>query len=190
MIRQWIHSSGVLVLLGLVVTLTSACATRSYTPVALDVDAMESRLGGEVVAVNKAPHAHVAAVNSELFISVSRSQSAEGEPDQVVIYLCDNDRMGLWLTGDWPEETTTYTADGVTVTLRPTAQGFSGTFRNEGGAVESFVATSATGRAGLYWAEGNYGGRDLLAGWIVLADGQQRGGSGHTTGSGGGKVSF
>ncbi len=93
-------------LLWLVPALTGASAARSESPVGLDLDAIESRLRVETVAVERASFASVAAVNLYVLIGVSRSQMPQAGPGDVVIYLCDNDQMGLSFTGPWPEETT------------------------------------------------------------------------------------
>lgn len=108
-------------LLWLVPALTGASAARSESPVGLDLDAIESRLRVETVAVERASFASVAAVNLYVLIGVSRSQMPQAGPGDVVIYLCDNDQMGLSFTGPWLEETTTYESEGVTVTLTPAA---------------------------------------------------------------------
>jgi hypothetical protein len=63
---------------------------------------------------------------------------------------------------------------GGAVTFTLTARGLRGTV-TIGGRAHRFVATRAPAWAGYYRAEGAMNGRSVYAGWVVAANGQQRG---------------
>lgn len=93
-------------------------------------------------------------------------------------YLCDGRRVSRWLT------TTALEQGRVALTARDgerlgTATLASGVVRGQlelDGSVHAFHAVRARGQAGLYRATVERGGRVRAdAGWVVLADGSQRG---------------
>jgi hypothetical protein len=103
-------------------------------------------------------------------------------------YVCDGVATWGWVEGE---------LDGVhgmsdsdhsvqAIAIEVGAEDLEGTVTFENGEVASFTATLAEGDAGLYRAEEPLDDQTLLGGWIVLADGRQRGGIAGIPGGGGG----
>jgi hypothetical protein len=68
--------------------------------------------------------------------------------------------------------------------LQLTGDTLSGTFTRAGGAPAAVTGQLVTGEAGLYRAEASGNGVSVLAGWILAASGEQRGGAGLEGGGG------
>jgi hypothetical protein len=101
------------------------------------------------------------------------------DEDKVLAYVCDGKSLGTWFTGA-PDEDGTLTltaADGARLTGRIAGGQLSGTVTLPGDAApHPFKASSVSAPAGLYRAKGEVRGQPAVGGWIVLADGSQRGG--------------
>ena len=107
------------------------------------------------------------------------------EDDKVLAYVCDGKSIGTWLTGK-PGDDGTLTlaaADGARLTGRIAGGRLSGTVALPGhSAPHPFTASTVSAPAGLYRAKGEVRGQSAVGGWIVLADGSQRGGIRTSTG--------
>ncbi|MCI0397049.1 MAG: hypothetical protein L0322_19195 [Chloroflexi bacterium] len=107
---------------------------------------------------------------SELFVAITTD-----EEGNVLAYACDN-QADSWFRGTVAGDTIDLTSqDGARLQATLGEETASGTFTPAGGQPLTFNATPATGNAGLYRAEGQADGDDHVAGWIVLANGEQRG---------------
>jgi hypothetical protein len=121
---------------------------------------------------------------------MNNDDEADGEDEQsdIVVYLCDGEvgtqgMFELWLTGDFDEDGMTLTNEDVDENSEVKLALVDGEFL--GAATLSgeekpvpFVASGATGGAGLYMAESEAYIVDdgpLSIWWVVLADGRQRG---------------
>jgi hypothetical protein len=105
---------------------------------------------------------------------------------RVRAYVCDGDghtiHLYAWFTGRGTgsfDLTGGPVADSHPDRLTCTVQGGAvvGRFTDASGKSFSYRAGPDTGRAGMFGAEGKLGGKRVTGGgWIVLADGQERGG--------------
>jgi hypothetical protein len=95
---------------------------------------------------------------------------------EVSAYICDGKKIGEWFHGTPGQEIKLRSADGTELDATITADGVAGTVRLASDAPVDFDAKPATGAGGLYRTQADYGdGKALLAGWIVLPSGDQRG---------------
>ena len=101
------------------------------------------------------------------------------DDDKVLAYVCDGKSVGTWFTGA-PNEDGTLSltaADGARLSGRIADGELSGTVILPGDpAPHPFKAGSVSAPAGLYRSKGEVRGQAAVGGWIVLADGSQRGG--------------
>lgn len=101
------------------------------------------------------------------------------DDDKVLAYVCDGKSVGTWLTGA-PNEDGTLSltaADGARVSGRIAGGELAGTVTLPGDPTpHAFKARSVSEPAGLYRNKGEVQGQPAVGGWIVLADGSQRGG--------------
>lgn len=100
------------------------------------------------------------------------------DDDKVLAYVCDGKSLGTWFAGA-PNDDGTLTvtaADGARLTGRITGGELSGTVTLPGATPRPFTAPAVSAPAGLYRAKGEVRGQAAVGGWIVLADGSQRGG--------------
>jgi hypothetical protein len=112
---------------------------------------------------------------SDAFVGVVVDQTE----DRVLAYLCDGKSTGTWFSGAPGEDgTLALTAtDGARLTGRIAGGALSGTVTLAGDpSPHPFNAKSVSAPAGLYRARGEVRGQPAVGGWIVLADGSQRGG--------------
>jgi|CXWL01.1.fsa_nt_gi serine/threonine-protein kinase len=116
---------------------------------------------------------------SDAFIAVILHKNGE-----VTAYVCDSADISAWFKGSVDGSSLDLTnADGARLTADLAADSFTGTFTPSGSSPLTFTVTKADQPAGLYRGEDTVDGVDLVAGWIVLPNGDQRGSV-----SGGGKV--
>jgi hypothetical protein len=99
---------------------------------------------------------------------------------KIQAYVCDgmHGRVSVqeWFTGLVPGDTFDLTSKGRTrLTGVLTSDAVSGKFITADRKEHSYTASLATGDAGLIRIETIHYGRNLVAGWIQLADGEQRG---------------
>jgi len=102
----------------------------------------------------------------------------------VTAYVCDSASISAWFKGsvDGSSLDLTNASDArLTADLAPDS--FTGTFTPSGNSPLTFSVTKADQPSGLYRGEDTVDGVDLVAGWIVLPNGDQRGAV-----SGGGKT--
>lgn len=171
----------------------------------LDLETLEAELDGETLRAESfearrpgsTTYVGEAAGHPGVFVAVSHlaeeSDLAEGDeqPDDVVLYICNGEvgarnEVSLWLSGEFDESGTTFTGateegdEDFEVKLAFVDGAFLGTATLPD--VEkpvTFVASEATGDAGLYGTESEAlatNGNPLPVRWVVLADGRQRGG--------------
>ncbi|MBI5823043.1 MAG: hypothetical protein HZB18_03380 [Chloroflexi bacterium] len=119
---------------------------------------------------------------SDAFISVVLHTDGS-----VTAYVCDSVAISEWFKGNADDSSLDLTnASGARLTADLAAGSFNGTFTPSGANGSSpltFSVNAADQPAGLYRGEDTVDGVDLVAGWIVLPDGDQRGAV-----SGGGKT--
>ena len=105
------------------------------------------------------------------------------EGDTVNGYLCDGNEgkgeLSEWFVTSATGDTKAFVAtsrNGIKISGTTGSDGIKGTVTLKDGSEKSFSAAPAKDDAGLYRASAKDGdGRSLLAGWILLADGTQRG---------------
>lgn len=107
------------------------------------------------------------------------------DDDKVLAYVCDGKSLGTWFTGA-PEDDGSLAltaADGARLSGRIAGGQLAGTVTLPGDAApHPFTASSVSAPAGLYRTKGEVRGQPAVGGWIVLADGSQRGGIRTSTG--------
>lgn len=166
----------------------------------LNVDTMTTELEGETLPVvsyeelRPGSTTYVGAVpgRSDLFVGVSLLDAgAEGptEADQpdIVAYLCDGTvgstaEVGVYLWGEYDEAGVTLTGEAgtrdedATVELTMGDGEFLGAVTLAGEESHPFLATEATGDAGMYVAAIDLDPDEFTSiHWVVLPDGRQRG---------------
>lgn len=117
-----------------------------------------------------APNAFVGAVpGTDAFVALITTNGTS------LSYVCDSKQVASWFKGPVTNNAIDATAangDRLKATL--SATGATGTL-TMGGKDFPFAAAKASGDAGLFRAEQAAGGANVVGGWIVGADGQQRG---------------
>jgi hypothetical protein len=83
-----------------------------------------------------------------------------------------------WFNGSSDGTVVNLTEAAGQLQVRLTATDMSGTLTLTGGRSLSVTGRSVAGDAGLYRAEATGSGAKAVAGWVLAADGQQRGGVG------------
>ena len=129
-----------------------------------------------------AAHSYVgAAAGTAAFVAVVTDGS------RVLAYVCDGvpaDPVGTlptiqtWFNAPSDGSTVDATQAGTRLQLRLTGTDMTGTLTLAGGRQLAVTGKAATGDAGLYRAEATGAGAKAVAGWILAADGAQRGGVG------------
>lgn len=97
---------------------------------------------------------------------------------RVLAYVCDGTTVATWFTGEADEEgnVSLSSRDGASLTGRIAGGRLSGTVALPGAAAaHRFSAPAVTDPAGLYRLKGEVGGQAAVGGWVVLADGRQKG---------------
>lgn len=106
---------------------------------------------------------------------------------RALAYVCDGvpgEPLGTtptvqeWFNGPSDGRAVSVTQAGGQLQLRLTDTDMSGTLTLADGRVMQVIGRATTGDAGLYRAESAGSGAKAVAGWILAADGQQRGGVG------------
>lgn len=140
---------------------------------ALDLDTLQAETEGGIFQAAPMPNTFVADVDEDLYIGISL------EEDDVTVYLCDGERVGVWLTGEVDDEGLAELGsfeEGAYVQLGVDDDLVSGSVTVAGAlGAHRFEATPANGDAGLYRAEETFEGEDYVGGWVVLEDGRQKG---------------
>lgn len=96
--------------------------------------------------------------------------------DQVTAYICDSQNIAEWLDGKWNGESLNLTsADGTLLQAKKDAKAISGTVQLSDGQPLNFSAPIVGDRAGIFLNEETQDDQLLETGWIILADGQERG---------------
>ena len=101
----------------------------------------------------------------------------------VVAYVCDGSEAGVslwgWFAGELVDDhTTLVSTTGMALLLDGSGATPTGAViptHSKGGTPLAFTTEPATGNAGLWRAQGIVDDIPVLAGWVVLNDGQQRG---------------
>lgn len=102
----------------------------------------------------------------------------------VTAYVCDSVSISEWFMGNVDGSSLDLTnASGARLTADLAPDSFTGTFTGSDGSPLSFSVQQEDEPYGLYRGEDTVDGVDLVAGWIVLPDGEQRGAV-----SGGGRI--
>lgn len=171
----------------------------------LNLDTLEAALNDEILQAESSEESRPgsttyvgeAAGRPGLFVAVSHldeettQPEADEQPDDVAVYMCDGEigartDLSLWLTGDFDETGMTFTGtvadeeidEEATVKLALIDGEFLGVATFPGEDPVAFVASEATGDAGLYSADSEeHTDNDdpMTIRWIVLPDGRQRG---------------
>ena len=95
---------------------------------------------------------------------------------EVLAYVCNGKEIGQWFRGEAGKDGAALTAaSGARLEAKLSANKATGTVTLSDGRKLAFDASPATGDAGLYRARGQVAGADVLAGWVLLPDGEQRG---------------
>lgn len=103
-----------------------------------------------------------------------------GEDGEVTAYVCDGEEGEMAATGDWftgevdGAELSLQAESGATLEAELTDDGATGTYTSADGTTQALTAEPAEGDAGLYRGEDG----DVVAGFIVSNDGDDRGGIG------------
>lgn len=152
---------GILVLLGMGVTPLAVAAGH-------DDHAEETGAMLDVAAVQR----YVGAVDDALFVGLDVMEADHPEaPRAVSAYLCDGADVSVWLHGSLEGSDATLRADTAMLEVTLAGDRAYGSVSLDGDAARVFAAEAATDEAGLYRPEEP----DVRGGWIVLADGRQRG---------------
>lgn len=108
---------------------------------------------------------------SDAFISIVVHTNGE-----VTAYVCDSVTISEWFSGSADGSSLDLTnGNGAHLSADLSADSVQGTFTPAGGSALTFTTSAVTHPAGLYRGEDTVDGVDLVAGWIVLPDGDQRG---------------
>lgn len=98
------------------------------------------------------------------------------ENNTVIAYVCDGQTISTWFRGDRTENGIDLAAaNGAQLIANLEAETATGRFILPDGQEHTFTAQLATDPAGLYRAEEAIDGTEYVGGWIILADGDQRG---------------
>jgi len=115
-------------------------------------------------------------VDHDLFIGVLVADDQDDpERQALVVYLCDGADVSTWLFGDATGASTVLETTDARVEVLLGHDSVVGVVERTGAAPRSFAADLVTGDAGLFRAVETIEGSDYVGGWIVLADGRQRG---------------
>jgi hypothetical protein len=98
--------------------------------------------------------------------------------ERVAAYLCDRGRTSAWFPHRRNRDGRTLLRSrtrAATLALEPAAAGLRARVKLPNGATRTLRLTPAGGRAGIYRATAKTRRGAIEAGWIVLADGSQRG---------------
>jgi hypothetical protein len=106
------------------------------------------------------------------FVGIVTSQN------KAMVYICDGAQLAQWYRGPI-QSGGLLEAVSNNQQSRITAQVLShsiiGTITLQHGQTFAFKATPASGKAGLYRSEHSLDGKNYLGGWIIAANGEQRG---------------
>lgn len=141
----------------------------------LDLETQEAVIASEAVQAEPYENTYVGEVTDDLFIAVSLGGRYPQDSDEITVYLCDN-VLSVYLSGDLDQnDEAILTDDEAEVEIAITDDEITGTVTLSGEDPMSFTAVEASGDAGLYAAELDVDGVEIIPRWIVLSDGRQRG---------------
>ena len=106
--------------------------------------------------------------------TLARSRALVGivtRGDTVRAYVCDGRKVGLWFDDRVVDGKVAASANGSRLTATFAKRSATGSVTIDGGKPRRFVAVPAAGDAGLYRGAA----KGYVAGWVLLADGTQRG---------------
>jgi len=141
-------------------------------------------------AASAATHYAAAISGTEAFIGIAISGQ------EVTAYVCDGTDTTVATISEWFKGTLSgdsielSSSGGAQLTGNLASAGVQGTVVLADGQTFAFSAAPAGAEAGLFRAEETFGSESYVAGWIVLDDGQQRGGMGYEGGGGVGKLAI
>jgi hypothetical protein len=98
--------------------------------------------------------------------------------DKAIAYICDGDVLAEWFRADLQADglfETRSTTKKSGITAQVNAGSVVGAITLETGKVIQFRAMPTDGMAGLYRSDQSINNQRFLGGWIVLANGEQRG---------------
>jgi hypothetical protein len=151
---------------------------EDFDPSAPPLDVASLAADSELGELDAVPYAEtfVGEVTSDLFIGIALPGGAyTGQSDELKVYLCDGETIGLYLDGELGPDGATLEREGTMVELALDGNAFTGTVTLPDEDPLPFSAVAATADAGMYWAETTVDDVDYRANWIVLEDGRQRG---------------
>lgn len=143
----------------------------------LDLDTLTADMDGRTLHATEVTDAYVGPIDEEVFVAIFVDEAAESDNTRSVRgYVC-NREVGVWLDGEVDGDQVVLASSDEAVRIEATiaAEDVFGVARFGEVAPQPFTARAATGDAGLYRAEAQLAGDDRVAGWVVLADGRQRG---------------
>jgi hypothetical protein len=136
----------------------------------LDLETRQASFAAGDLTAERWNDTYVGRVTDDLFIGVR----AAPDGDEVTVYLCDDD-LSILLEGALEDGSGSLSVGGAQVELEVADDTVTGTVALDGQDEVSFTASAAADEAGVYVAEGEVGGFEAVARWIVLEDGEQRG---------------
>lgn len=171
------------IILAILILSMAACDTTdsdSEPDGRLDLNNLQANAPEGTYQAEPIDPAYVGEVDSDLFIGISIESDADtGEPQEVLIYLCDGNYVSHWFSGEVDASGSgTFASEDefeISIELETAGGDLSGTVAFGDESQQSFTATAASGDDGLYRAEETFDGEDYIAGWIVLQDGRQLG---------------
>ncbi|MBI2765209.1 MAG: hypothetical protein HYX53_04765 [Chloroflexi bacterium] len=90
-------------------------------------------------------------------------------------YVCDGNQVSQWFSGTAEARSLKLTAESASLEAELTKSSAKGTVQLADGRKLNFTAAAAKGDAGLYRAVESSDDGKLVAGWVVLNNGEQRG---------------
>lgn len=142
----------------------------------LDVETLQAEFPDGPVNAEAYRNTWVGEVTDEIYIGISLDSQYTGREQGVAVYLCDNEDIGIYLTGELDSDDEAHLTDeDANVELALVDEEFTGTIRLPDHDPVSFTAEEASDSAGLYIAEHETDEVEMTGRWVVLPDGNQRG---------------
>jgi hypothetical protein len=114
--------------------------------------------------------------DSDAYVAVVVGKGDGDRRRPAAVYVCDGAQLAEWFSGSTRRARLYLSSEtGSAVVARITKPKVTGTVTLGDGTRLPFEARRAKGDAGLYRAEKTVGAAEYLGGWVVLADGTQRG---------------
>lgn len=141
----------------------------------LNLETREAAFASETVKAEPYENTYVGEVTEDLFVAVSLDSRYTDQAGELTVYLCDNE-LSVYLSGELDENNEAVLADDqAEIEIAITDDEISGSVTLSGEDPIPFTAVEASGDAGLYAAELDVDGVEIVPRWIVLSDGRQRG---------------